>query len=229
MISTVILDDSSSSISKVLEPGNHIVTINSIKLEAPPYNKDAYSIVLGLEGPDMGEGFEGFFINKEDESLGRHKGQVAFVKMSQYAYADGTTKTGIKIDRNMELVRALKNLCSATGCSDWLEAENNKHETIESLFEKFASDKPFAGSTIRCCIAGKEYQNNKGYTNFDLFFAKPGRGQYAYESATTPVAVSKVIEFNPDTHIIRKKVEAVTSFGDNSVTTSSSVGDDFQL
>jgi hypothetical protein len=229
MISTLISDDSSNSVSKVLEPGNHIVTLNSIKLETPPYNKEAFNIVLGLEGPDMGEGFEGFFINKEDESLGRHKGQVAFVKMSQYAYADTTTKTGIKINRNMELVRALKNLCSALGCSAWLEAENNKHETIESLFEKFGSDKPFAGKSLRCCIAGKEYQNNKGYTNFDLFFARPGKGQYAYESASVPASDSRVVEFNAEAHIIRKKVEAVSSFGDNNVTTSSSVGYDFEL
>lgn len=229
MISTLISDDSSSSVSKVLEPGNHIVTVNSVKLETPPYNKDAFSIVLGLEGPDMGEGFEGFFINKEDESLGRHKGKVASVKTSQYAYADGTTKTGIKIDRNVELVKALKNLCSALGCLTWLEDENNKHETIESLFEKFGTDKPFAGKSLRCCIAGKEYVNNKGYTNFDLFFAKPNRGQYAYESASVPASDSRVIEFNPDIHIIKKKVEVVTSFGDNNVTTSSSVGSDFDL
>jgi len=228
MISTNIPDEGSSSVSKVLQPGNHVVTVNSVRLDAPPYNRSAYSLVLLLEGPDMGEGFEGFFFNKENESLGRHKGQVAYVKTSQYAYSDTTTKTGIVINRDIEIVKALKNLCRALNCLDWFQLEDMKHETVESLVEKFNQDKPFDGNQLRCCIGGSEYINKQGYTNFDLYFVKPGRGQYAYEPANTPVNESKLVTFDADTHIKRKKVETVASFGDG-VTTSSSVGDDFQI
>jgi hypothetical protein len=230
MISTLnIPDDNAGSVSKVLQPGNHIVTINSVKLETPAYNANAYNLVLGLEGPDMGEGFDGFFISKDNESLGRHKGQVAFVKMSQYAYADGTTKTGISIKRDVEIVKALKNICRALNCLDWYHAEDMKHETIESLINKFNEDKPFTGSTLRCCIGGSEYTNKQGYTNYDLYFVKPGRGQYAYESGNTPESSSNIVSFDPDIHIRRKKVDTVQSFGDSGVTTSSSVGSDFDL
>ena len=230
MISTVnIPDDSAGSVSKILQPGNHVVTVNTVKLEIPPYNKSAYNIVLGVEGPDMGEGFDGFFINKDNEAAGRHKGQVAYVKMSQYAYADATTKTGISIKRDVEIVKALKNLCRALNCLDWFQAEDMKHETVESLIGKFGEDKPFAGKTLRCCIGGSEYTNKQGYTNFDLYFVKPGRGQYAYESGTVAESNTNVVSFDPETHIRRKKVDVVQSFGDANVTTSSSVGSDFEL
>lgn len=227
MISTINIPSEGSGVPKVLQPGNHTVTINTVKLEVPPFNKDAVHVVLGVEGPDMGENFEGFWINKDDESLGRHKGQVASVKLSQYPYADGTTKSGIPVKRDVELLKALQILCKALGCSDWLLAQNNNHDTMESLFAQFASDKPFAGKQLYCCIAGSEYTNKQGYTNFDLYFPRTNRGSYAYEAAGS--AVSQVVTFNKEVHIRRKKVEAVQSFGDNTVTTSSSVGSDFEL
>ena len=227
MISTINIPSEGSGVPKVLQPGNHTVTINTVKLEVPPYNKDAVNIILGVEGPDMGESFEGFWINKDDESLGRHKGQVASVKLSQYAYADGTTKSGISVKRDVELLKSLQTLCMALNCSDWLLAQNNNHNTMESLFTQFGTDKPFAGKQLYCCIAGSEYTNKQGYTNFDLYFPRTNRGSYAYEIAGTKG--SQVVLFNEEIHIRRKKVEPVQSFGDSTVTTSSSVGDDFEL
>ena len=227
MISTINIPSEGSGVPKVLQPGNHTVTINTVKIEVPPYNKDAINIILGVEGPDMGENFEGFWINKDDESLGRHKGQVASVKLSQYAYADGTTKSGISIKRDVELLKALQTLCKTLNCNDWLLAQNNNHDTMESLFAQFAEDKPFAGKQLYCCIAGSEYTNKQGYTNFDLYFPRTNRGSSAYEIAG--IKGSQVVLFNEEIHIRRKKVEPVQSFGDSTVTTSSSVGDDFEL
>lgn len=227
MISTINIPSEGSSVPKVLQPGNHTVTVNTVKLDTPPYNKDAVNIVLGLEGPDMGESFEGFWISKDNESLGRHKGQVASVKLSQYAFADGTTKSGITVKRDVELLKALQTLCKSLKCDDWLLAQNNNHETMEDLFAQFADDKPFAGKQLYCCIAGSEYTNKQGYTNFDLFFPRTPRGSYAYEIAGTKA--SQVVFFDEEQHIRRKKVEPVQSFGDSNVTTSSSVGSDFEL
>jgi hypothetical protein len=227
MISTINIPSEGSGVPKVLQPGNHTVTINTVKIEVPPYNKDAMNIILGVEGPDMGESFEGFWINKDDESLGRHKGQVAAIKLSQYAYADGTTKSGISVKRDVELLKALQTLCKSLGCNDWLLAQNNNHDTMESLFAQFAEDKPFAGKQLYCCVAGSEYTNKQGYTNFDLYFPRTNRGSFAYEIAGTKG--SQVVLFNEEIHIRRKKVEPVQSFGDSTVTTSSSVGDDFDL
>lgn len=229
MISTTNIPGEGSGIPKVLQPGNHIITINSIKLETPPYNKDALNIVLNVEGPDMGNTFEGFWINKDDESLGRHKGQVGSVKMSQFAFSNATTKTGIVINRDVEIVRTMQSLCKALNCIEWLQAQDNQHETVTALVEQFATDKPFIGKQLRCCIAGNEYQNKQGYTNFDLHFAKPSKGSYSYENAEVAEDVSKVMTFDPETHIRRKKTETVASFGDSNVTTSSSVGSDFEL
>lgn len=229
MISTTNIPGEGSGIPKVLQPGNHIISINSIKLETPPYNKDALNIVLNVEGPDMGDAFEGFWVNKDDESLGRHKGQVASVKMTQFAFSNATTKTGTVINRDVEIVRTMQSLCKALNCIEWLQAQDNQHETVTALVEQFATDKPFAGKQLRCCLAGNEYQNKQGYTNFDLHFAKSVKGSYGYENAEVAEDLSKVITFDPETHIRRKKTETVASFGDSNVTTSSSVGSDFEL
>jgi len=227
MISTINIPGEGSGVPKVLQPGNHTVTVNTVKLEVPPYNKDAINVVLGVEGPDMGETFEGFWVNKDDESLGRHKGQVASVKLSQYAFSDGTTKSGVAVKRDVELLRALQTLCKAFGCNDWLLAQNNNHDTMESLFTQFGIDKPFAGKQIYCCVAGSEYTNKQGYTNFDLYFPRTARGSYAYEAVGAKS--SQVVTFDEQQHIRRKKIDAVQSFGDSNVTTSSSVGSDFEL
>jgi hypothetical protein len=227
MISTINIPGEGSGQQKVLQPGNHTVTINTVRLEVPPYNKDAINIVLGVEGPDMGETFEGFWINKDDESLGRHKGQVASIKLSQFAFADGTTKSGISIKRDVELLKALQTLCKTLDCSNWLLAQNNNHDTMESLFTQFGIDKPFAGKQIYCCVAGSEYTNKQGYTNFDLYFPRTARGSYAYEAVGAKS--SQVVTFDEQQHIRRKKIDAVQSFGDSNVTTSSSVGSDFEL
>ena len=126
MISTTNIPSEGNATPKVLQPGNHTVTINTVKLEVPAYNKDAFNVVLGVEGLDLGESFEGFWVNKDDESLGRHKGQVASVKLTQFAFADATTKTGINIKRDVELLKSLQTLCKALNCSDWFVAQESK-------------------------------------------------------------------------------------------------------
>ena len=234
MISTKNIggDSAGSGVPKTLQPGNTTAKMTGIKLEASRFDAGAYNIVISLEGEDMGEGFEGFWINKDDESLGRHKGQVGRVRLSEYAYQDGTTKTGIKVSRDYDILRAVQNLCKVTNSLAWFDKQDNQHDTIESLVEQFASDAPFKDTYVNWCLGGKEYQNKDGYTNYDLFVVRPGKGYYAYESVDTPAERSKLIKFNADLHIKKKRSESVSSFGtegSGNVTTSSSVSNDFEL
>ena len=235
MISTKNIggDSAGSGVPKTLQPGNVTAKINGIKLEASRFDANAYNMVLSLEGEDQGSDFEGFWINKDDESLGRHKGQVGRVRLSEYAYQDGTTKTGIKVSRDYDILRAVQNLCKATDCLAWFDKQDNQHETIESLVEQFEKDAPFKDTFLNWCLGGKEYQNKDGYTNYDLFVVRPGKGFYAYENSNTPADKSKLIKFNSDLHVKKKRSETVTSFGDSelggNVTTSSSVSNDFEL
>ena len=226
MISTKDLKSSEgTSLPKVIGPGNVEVKINSITLDVPVYDKTAYNLVMNVETHPI-EGFEGFYIDKDAPEKGRYEGQVGKVKTSEYAYKDGTTKTGISVSRDMDILKALQNICRVTDKLNWMEDNDSKHETIEDYVAAFNQDAPFKDVFVRMCIGGKEYQNREGYTNHDLFLVRNQRGTYNMENAN--VADSKLIKFDADLHIKKKKVENVESFGSNTATTSS-VGSDFEL
>lgn len=194
---------------KNLKPGNTTVKINSIYLEDYPWGENAYHLMFDLEGPAQPDGFEGFFIDKNNEALGRYAGQVSRVKASMWAYSDKTLDSGLVINRDVEISKVLQNIANATGCTAWLDAQDEKHETIESLVNQMNDDAPFADKLMDVCLAGKEYENKAGYTNFDLFFPKYANGGVPFEAADTEN--SKVLKFN-DSHIVKKKVKDVDSF-----------------
>jgi len=229
MISTKNIKEngSSSSVAKTLSPGNANVKIYNIRLEATPYNKEAFNIILDVEGPALGDDFEGFYIDKDNPGLGRHEGQVGRVKLTEYPFADATTPKGNVIVRDEEILKAVKNLCKETGSLAWLESQDEKHDTVDSLVNQFNQDKPFANKFLRVCIAGKEYQNKAGYTNHDLYFPKWSKDGIAYESASIDEVKSKVVKFNTEVHIKKSKTVEVKTFGEN--TTKKSLADDFEL
>jgi len=204
-------------VSKILEPGNHTVEILMVKLEEVTYKnapEGALHLILHCQGPDMGKDFEGFYIDMANPDKGKYKGQGGRIKCNDFPYADGETKTGIKRYRDMDIMKVMKNLCAAMGKSEWFDAQNDKHDTIQEFVTQFDQDKPFEGKLLRMCIGGKEYQNKQGYTNYDLHIVKGERGRYAYESIDVPEASSKVIKFDADKHVKqnKKKAETVTSF-----------------
>jgi len=198
-------------VSKTLQPGNRLVKVTSLYLEKFPFKDDAYHLVIEGEGPAMGGDFEGFFIDKDDESKGRHAGQVGRIKASEWAYADATIPGGTEIKRDDEMVKFLKNLCDATGASAWFISEDGKHDTIEALVHKMNTDKPFADKFMQCCLAGREYENKGGYLNYDLYFPKFTRTGIPFAAETNDAA--NIIQYNPDTHIKRKQIKEVDSFG----------------
>ena len=180
-----------------------------------------------MEGPDLGSSFDGFSIDRNNASLGKHKGQVGTVKASQWAFADSTTKTGILIYRDQEILKFMKNLCVALDKVSWLSAQDDKHDTIESLINAFNKEAPFKDIKLNCCLAGKEYINKGGYPNFELFFPKFSKIGVPFENEkATP---SKVFIFNNSEHIIKKKIDNVSSFGDDSVDAPSVDDAGFQL
>lgn len=219
MISTKdIKGNSEGGIPKNLQPGNATCSVNGIRLEEFKFKEGAYHIILSLEGPDMGSNFEGFFIDKNNEAKGRHKGQVAEVKVSEWAYADGQTKSGIIVKRDDEILKFLKSFCTAFDINDWLVDQDGKHATIESLINALNKERPFKGKTIDFCLAGKEYTNKNGYIAYDMFLPK-------FSKAGAPFGTSKVAVFNESEHIRKKKVETVSEFGNE----SNSGSGDFEL
>jgi hypothetical protein len=227
-LSTKNITTGGDGVSKTLEPGVALCKINGLSLEEFKFKDGAYNVILHLEGEDLGSGFEGFFIDKDRPELGKHKGKVGNVKGTEWAFADGETKSGVQVSRDMEMLKWLKQFCSSIGCLAWFDSQDEKHDTIESLFAAFSKDKPFKDNFYAFCIAGKEYTNRGGYTAHDLFLPR-------YSKEGVPVELdnaspSKLLKFKPEDHIKKRKVEPVNEFGgDTSTPGISTDGADFDL
>lgn len=161
-------------VPKNLTPGNYACVMHSIIMKKAEYVKerDEYQIILNLEGPPLGDKFEGFFIDNNDQSKGRYKGQSAMVRLSQYNYRDGETQNHYPINRDEEILKDLKRLCTELGCLEWFDNADGKFETVELFVEALNREQPFAGVSMNYCIAGKEYLNKKGYKAYELFLPR---------------------------------------------------------
>lgn len=219
MISTTNIPGGGSSTPKVLQPGNNLCTINGVTLDAVPYKEGAYHLSLQIEGPDMGSDFEGFFIDKDQQDLGRYEGQVGKVRMAEWPFADGVTKSGIVISRDLEILKTIRNLCTETDSIAWLEKQDNQHDTIESLVQQLNTDKPFKGKVVSMCLAAREYLNKAGYMNYDLYLPKAGRGTFSFKNAAN---ADKVVVFNESEHIKKAKTDGGTPVESFTATESSS-------
>lgn len=204
-LSTKNIKLSEGKLSKTINPGNTKGKIYDISLK-PGYNQGSYYLVLSIETEPI-ENFEGFFINPQDESQGRHKGQVGRVRYSQYAFETKTLPSGVKVDRDENILKAILTLAKAQGVSDAIN--DVEGDTIE---EFVVNAKPVICNDIylNWCIAGKEYTNKEGYTAHDCFIPKITNKKFGFA-----MDADAVITFNEADHIIKEKKkqsEAVSSF-----------------
>jgi len=203
---------SSGFTSKFLQPGNISCKIESVTLEKDKFNETGYFMVLELEGPDMGEGFQGLLIDKDDPSKGVRKGPVGRVKTHEYSYKDGIIpSTGAVVSRDNDIMRMITNICKETDSLEWFEAQDDKHDNIESFVEAFNRDKPFKDKYLRFCIAGREWVKDK-FTNYELFLPKFSKEGSPFESEAREEVNSRVYQFQKEIHIKKKKTSSVDSF-----------------
>jgi hypothetical protein len=175
---TNLATEGGSGLPKTIAPGNHTLKINSIVLEDFKFIDGAKHLVLNLETEAI-DGFEGFLIDKDNPEAGHYSGQIGRVKASQYAFADGITKSGVKVERDKSLMIFLKNLTNSLSISDWFLAQDNEHDTIEEFVDAFNSTAPYKDKYLEFCIAGKENEGKNGYTNYDMWLPKSVKGAYS--------------------------------------------------
>ena len=198
---------------KTIQPGNTTAKMHGIKLDQPPFMQaeNGYFIILELEGPKPADDFEGFLVDKDNAEGPRFEGQVGRVKGSRWAFKDGTTKSGIAISRDEEIMKFIKNLCEALGCMDWWDAADEKHPTIEEFVEAFNTDAPFKGKEMKYCICGREYYNKEGYVNYDLYLPKFSKAGIPFEA--TDSKKNRILQFNAEEHIEKAEPKEVDNFG----------------
>ena len=209
-----------SSLPKTISPGNHILKINSVTLDEFKFIDNAYHLMLHVETEPL-ENFEGFSIDRDNPELGNYKGQIGRVKASQYAFADGETKSGIKIHRDRSILIFLQNLCKSMGINEWMSNQHNQHETIEDFVKAFNDTAPYKDKYLEFCVAGKEYVGKTGYTNYDMWLPKAQNGRYAFGDVDN----GKVILYNEEEHLKKLENKPIESFGDDEFSKSKEPSD----
>lgn len=220
---TDLVKEGGGGLPKTISPGNYTLKINSVGLDDFKFIPDAKHIILNVETEPI-EGFEGFMLDKEDESKGHYTGQIGRLKASQYAFADGKTKSGVEIQRDRSVLIFIQNLCKALDINPWFIAQDDKHDTIEDLIEAFNTDAPFKDKYFDCCVAGKEYEGKSGYTNYDMWLPKSSKEGYAYGAKG-----AKVLQYNETEHLKKMEIKPVDSFGDDDFNIPSKAASDFTL
>jgi len=200
MLSTSGMSAGSGKIKPVIDAGNQELKINSITLNAPPYDQKAYDLVLNVESRPIDGEFEGFLIDVNNLNGPRYKGQVGRVKFSRYAFNDATLPSGREVKRDDGILKALITLSEAQGKRS--QIDNIQASTIEDFVSK--------ANVILCdslfynfCVAGREWENKEGYTNLDMYLPKFTSKSIPFESLD--LENSKLTVFNKDEHIIAIK------------------------
>ena len=225
MLNTKDMSAGSGRIKPVLDPGNHVVKINSITLDQTPYDADSYNIHLHIETEPIGGEFEGFFRDYNDQSKGRYDGQIGRVRISPFPFKDTTLPSGREISRDQEILKHMITLAETLEMRDGLDSI--EADTIESFMTE--CDKLFGSSKLmNMCIGGREWENKEGYINNDLFLPRISKDGIAMEALEKEN--SRLLKFDRAVHVkALVKKDAPSNSVETPFKADSGSGDDFEL
>ena len=225
MLNTKDMSAGSGRIKPVLEPGNHVVRINSITLDQTPYDADSYNIHLHVETEPISGEFEGFFRDYNNQSLGRYEGQVGRVRISPFPFKDTTLPSGREISRDQEILKHMITLAETLEMRDGLDSINA--QTIED-FMKECDDLMGGSKLINMCIGGREWENKEGYVNNDLFLPRISKDGIAMEALEKENP--RLLKFDRAVHVRALVKKSTPSNGvETPFKADSGSGDDFEL
>jgi hypothetical protein len=202
-----------SSIPKIIQPGNVIARVLDMTLEVPPYDSNAFNLILSIETKPIGEGFEGLPIDKDVPDLGTYQGQIAKVLTQQYSYSDYTNKEGKTTTKEDMIFRWLWSFAKEIKVADILREKDISGDTIQEYLENAKAYLIDKDRWIHWCIGGSEYENKAGYTQYRLFVVKYEKNKSGFELYQEGVQPTRLIKFDESVHIKKKKPsDDVTSF-----------------
>ena len=230
MLNTKDMSAGSGRIKPVLEPGNHVVKINSITLDQTPYDADSYNIHLHVETEPITGDFEGFFRDYNNQSLGRYEGQVGRVRISPFPFKDTTLPSGREISRDQEILKHMITLGETLDMRDELDSINA--QTIEDFMREcndLFTQSEKGSKFINMCIGGREWENKEGYINNDLFLPRISKDGIAME--TLDKENSRLLKFDRAVHVkaLIKKDTSPNGTEEIPFKADSGSGSDFEL
>ena len=225
MLNTKDMSAGSGRTKPVLDPGNHVVKINSITLDQTPYDADSYNIHLHVETEPVGGDFEGFFRDYNDQSQGRYEGQIGRVRISPFPFKDTTLPSGREISRDQEILKHMITLAETLDMRDGLDSI--EAETIESFMTE-CNNLMGNSKLMNMCIGGREWENKEGYINNDLFLPRISKDGIAMEAVDKEN--SRLLKFDRAVHV-KALVKKETPSGADSIPfkANSGSGSDFEL
>ena len=223
MLNTKDMSAGSGRTKPVLDPGNHVVKINSITLDQTPYDADSYNIHLHVETAPIGGDFEGFFKDYNDQSKGRYDGQIGRVRISPFPFKDTTLPSGREISRDQEILKHMITLAETLDMRDGLDSI--EAQTIEEFMTE--CDRLMGGSKlINMCIGGREWENKEGYINNDLYLPRISKDGIAMEALDKEN--SRLLKFDRAVHV-KALAKKETSNDETPFKADSGSGSDFEL
>jgi hypothetical protein len=223
MLNTKDMSAGSGRTKPVLDPGNHVVKINSITLDQTPYDADSYNIHLHVETAPIGGDFEGFFRDYNDQSKGRYEGQIGRVRISPFPFKDTTLPSGREISRDQEILKHMITLAETLDMRDGLDSI--EADTIEQFMTECNS--LMGGSKlINMCIGGREWENKEGYVNNDLFLPRISKDGIAMEAVDKEN--SRLLKFERAVHV-KALVKKESNTAETPFKADSGSGTDFEL
>ena len=226
MLNTKDMSAGSGRTKPVLDPGNHVVKINSITFDQTPYDADSYNIHLHVETAPVGGDFEGFFKDYNDQSKGRYEGQIGRVRISPFPFKDTTLPSGREINRDQEILKHMITLAETLDMRDGLDSI--EAETIEDFMTECG--KLMEGSKfINMCIGGREWENKEGYVNNDLFLPRISKDGIPMEAVDAEN--SRLLKFDRAVHVkaLVKKDTSPNGAEEIPFKADSGSGSDFEL
>tara|TARA_R100000544_G_scaffold30635_1_gene16895 strand:- start:22349 stop:23026 length:678 start_codon:yes stop_codon:yes gene_type:complete len=225
MFNTKDMQVGSGKVRPLMGPGNEVVRVNSITFDKTPYDAEAFNINLHMETKPIGGDFEGFFMDKDNESKGRYQGQIGRVRMTPFPYKSTTLASGREIDRDQEILKSMIFLSEVMNKRAELDAI--EAATIEAFVD--SCSKIFSGTYFNVCLGSREWENKEGYTNNDLYLPKLSKAGIPAEALDAEN--SRLIVFDSNDHVRKlvKKEPVASSNGSFQAKATGTVGSDFDL
>ena len=201
-------------VSKIINPGTHILRILDIEFDIPSYDPSALSLVFLCETQPVGGEFEGLDVDKNNPSKGKYQGQIGKIKsgrypFSEYKFQDRTSGSEKVVERDPQIFNWLMKMATQLNIFDQIKNSGIQSSEITDYINKI---KPFfIGKWAMFTVAGQEYFT-EGYTsaNYRLFFPKPDYKKQLFPISALKDAEGKVIKllpFNEAEHIVPAKKE----------------------
>tara|TARA_B110000196_G_C21146226_1_gene666741 strand:- start:163 stop:858 length:696 start_codon:yes stop_codon:yes gene_type:complete len=221
MFNTKDMTAGSGKIRPVLDPGNQVIKINDVTYDQTPYDKEAYNITLHIESEPVKGDFDGFLVDKNDTEGPRYEGQVGRVRLSPWPYKDAELPSGRKVSRDTEVLKAMINLSEVLGNRE--ELDLIEADTISDFMVSCRSLLSNTNVWLNACIGSREWENQDGYINNDLYLPRMNKTGVPLEAVS--VETSNLMVFSKSEHVRPvKKKESVNSFEPNNGSS-----DDFEL